>query len=380
MTKIKSFGLICCFILLMFGCTTFNISATDNNVLVDARDALKFETIIKKTKESVILLVASTEKEPNSTNPEANAICSGAVVGEKAHIITNFHCVYNQNYLRAFYWDEDDWNEHEVNVIGLDPLADLALLEVLDRKTQAPSLKFADNVSVGEDVFALGHPMGMTWTVTKGIISSEERYSRHPYIKSLQTDTAINKGNSGGPLLNMKGEIVGINTLIVSRISENAGVALAIRGDIVKDSFETMLEHGKVDRPAIGVMIMPLMAEKQRDAVVKKFPNLKKEDVPNTWGLFVSPYEVDEKNPPQELPEGVKPFDVIMAINGEPINNGVDLADELIKYKIGETITLMVIRNHKFVKVDIPLKVFPVPVEQLYQQKMAIPALPPPPK
>ena len=380
MTKIKSFGLICCFILLTFGCTTFNISATDNNVLVDARDALKFETIIKKTKESVILLIASTEKEPNSTNPEANAICSGAVVGEKAHIITNFHCVYNQKYLRAFYWDEDDWNEHEVNVIGLDPLADLALLEVIGKNTQAPSLKFADNVTVGEDVFALGHPMGMTWTVTKGIISSDERYARHPYVKSVQTDAAINKGNSGGPLLNMKGEIVGINALIVSKISENAGIAMAIRGDIVKDSFETMLEHGKVDRPAIGVMIMPLMTEKQRDAVVKKFPKLKKEDVPNTWGLFVSPYEVDEKNPPQELPEGVKPFDVIMAINGEPINNGIDLADELIKYKIGETITLMVIRNHKFVKVDIPLKVFPVPVEQMYQQKMAIPALPPPPK
>jgi len=376
MTKIKSFGLICYFILLTFGCTTFNISATDNNVLVDARDGLKFESIIKKTKESVILLIASTEKEPKSTNPNANAICSGAIVGEKAHIITNFHCVYKQKYLRAFYWDEDDWNEHEVNVIGLDPLADLALLEVVGKKTQAPSLKFADNVTVGEDVFALGHPMGMTWTVTKGIISSEERYARHPYVKSVQTDAAINKGNSGGPLLNMKGEIVGINALIVSKISENAGIAMAIRGDIVKDSFETMLEHGKVDRPAIGVMIMPLMTKKQVDAVIKKFPKLKRKDIPNTWGLFVSPGEmVDEKNQPLELPKGVKPFDVIMAINGEPINDGVELADELIKYEIGETITLMVIRNHKFVKVDIPLKAFPVPTEQLYPSR--VPILPP---
>ena len=233
MTKIKSLGLICCFLLLTFGCTTFNISATDNNVSVDARDALKFESIIKKTKESVILLVASTEEEPNSANPNANAICSGVVVGEKGHIITNFHCVYKQKYIKAFYWDHENWNEHDVNVIGRDPLADLALLEIIGKKPQAPSLKFAENVKVGEDVFALGHPMGMTWTVTKGIISSEERYSRHPYIKSVQTDAAINKGNSGGPLLNMKGEIVGINALIISRISENAGVAMAIRGDIV---------------------------------------------------------------------------------------------------------------------------------------------------
>ena len=380
MTKIKSIGLICYFsILLTFGCTTFNISATDNNVLVDARDALNFETIIKKTKESVILLVASTEENPSAQTADQNAICSGAVVGEKAHIITNFHCIYKQNYIRAYYWDQNDWKEHKVNVIGLDPLADLAVLEVLDRKTQAPSLKFADNVTIGEDVWALGHPMGMTWTVTKGIISSTERYARHPYIKTLQTDTAINKGNSGGPLLNMKGEIIGINALIISRISENAGVALAVRGDIVKDSFETMLEHGRVDRPAIGVMIMPLMTEKQRDAIIKKFPKLKREDVPNTWGLFVSHDEGDVKNPPQELPKGIKPFDVIMAINGEPINNGIDLADELIKYKIDEIITLMVIRNHKFVKVDIPLKVFPVPVDQMYQPTRK-PFLPAPPK
>ena len=375
MTKIKSFGLICCFLLFTFGCTTFNISATDNNVSVDARDALKFESIIKKTKESVILLISSTEDEPNPANPNANAICSGVIVGEQAHIITNFHCVYKQNYLKAFYWDQENWKEHDVNVIGLDPLADLALLEILGDKSQVPSLKFADNVTIGEDVFALGHPMGMTWTVTKGIISSTERYSRHPYIKSVQTDAAINKGNSGGPLLNMKGEIVGINALIVSRISENAGVAMAIRGDIVKDSLETMLEHGKVDRPAIGVMIMPLMTEKQVDAIIKKHPKLKKEDVPNTWGLFISPNEVDEKNPPQELPKGIKPFDVIMAINGEPINNGIELSDELIKYEIGEIITLMVIRNHKFVKVDVPLKVFPVPVEQLYKSRH--PLIPP---
>tara|TARA_B100000959_G_C14971807_1_gene620023 strand:+ start:507 stop:1640 length:1134 start_codon:yes stop_codon:yes gene_type:complete len=376
MTKIKSLGLICYSILLLFGCTTFNISATDNNVLVDARDELKFESVIERTKESVVLLIASTAKTPSESTADQNSICTGAVVGEMGHIVTNFHCIYEQAYIRVYYWEKNDWKEHKVNIIGVDPLADLALLEVSDRiGYKIPSLKFAEGVKVGEEVFALGHPMGMAWTVTKGIISSTDRHARHSYIKSLQTDAAINKGNSGGPLLNMRGEIVGINSLIVSRVSENAGVGIAVRGDIVKSSVEIMLEHEKVDRPAIGVMIMPLMTEKHRDNVIKAFPTVKKEDIPNTWGLLVSPGKTDI--PLQELPEGLEPFDVIMAINGEPINGGIDLSDELIKYKIGETITLMVIRNHRFMKVDITLKVFPVPVEKMYQRKKPVPITPP---
>ena len=102
-------------------------------------------------------------------------------------------------------------------MVGRDPLADLALLEVIDPPKTVPPLRFAEELPKnGEDVFAMGHPMGMAWTVTKGIISSTDRHARHAFIKALQTDAAINVGNSGGPLLNMKGEIVGINTLIIS--------------------------------------------------------------------------------------------------------------------------------------------------------------------
>ena len=128
----------------------------------------------------------------------------------------------------------------------MDPLADLAILQVLEKEEPIPHLEFAknsDNISSGTDVFALGHPMGMAWTVTKGIVSSTERYARHPFIKAIQTDSAINKGNSGGPLMNMKGEIVGINALIVSKISENAGIGLAIRGDIAKKSGKGLISE-----------------------------------------------------------------------------------------------------------------------------------------
>ena len=360
MKNIKFFSLICFFSIFIFSCATFNISATDNNVSVDARKALNFESVIKKAKKSVVILAVSPDEDP-TINRNQSAMCSGAVIDDIGHVITNFHCVYKQKYIRLFYYDENDWQKYKVNIIGIDPLADLALLEVIGKEDPIPHLKFADDageIEEGTEVFALGHPMGMVWTTTKGIVSSNIRYARHPYIKTLQTDAAINKGNSGGPLLNMRGEIVGINALIISRISENAGVALAIRGDIVKKSFESMMDNGKVDRPAVGVMITGLSTIDDRDKFKKEFPDINPKFIPNTFGLLIRPTE--------DIPEGLKEFDTIIAINDAITNDGLQFSDELSKYKIGDTITLTIIRKRRYMKVDVPLKVFPVPVEKLY--------------
>ena len=369
MLNIKIYGLIC-FSIIIFLCTINNISATENeNVLVEARDELKFESVIERTKKSVVLLSMNPNVDPE-TEPKKSGLCSGVVVDDIGHVLTNFHCVYNQNYIRLYYYDEDDWQNYEVNVIGLDPLADLALLKVIGKEEPIPYLEFAEDagkIKAGTDVFALGHPMGMAWTVTKGIISSTERYSRHPFIKALQTDAAINKGNSGGPLMNMKGEIVGINALIISRNQQNAGVGLAIRGDIVKKSFESMLVTGRVDRPAVGIMIMPLAQSKQRNKIIKEFPKLKPEFIPNTFGVFVRPDE--------SLPKGLKKFDTIIGVNGEMTNDGLQFSDELYKYKIGETITLTIVRKRRYMKVDVPLKVFPVDADAMYSQIQKPPSL-----
>ena len=347
MKNIKYYSLICFFVI--FLCVPFSISAQEN-----------FESVIERVKKSVVLLSTNPNVDPE-TNPKKTGLCTGVVVDDIGHVLTNFHCVHNQNYIRLFYHDTDDWQIYEVNVIGRDPLADLALLKVIGKENPIPYLKFAENIEKtkeGMDVFALGHPMGMVWTVTKGIVSSNERYARHPFIKALQTDTAINKGNSGGPLMNMQGEIVGINALIVSKISENAGIALAIRGDIVKKSLDSMLINGRVDRPAIGVMIMALAQGPQRKKIIKEFPKLKEEYVPNTYGIFVRPAET--------LPKGIKEFDTIIGINDEITNSGVQFSDEIYKYNIGDTVTLTIIRKRRFRKVDVALRLFPVDVEALY--------------
>ena len=368
MKNIKYYSLICFFIL---SCIPFNISATEDNVLVEARDDLKFESVIERTKKSVVILSMNPNVDPE-TDPSQTGLCSGVVIDEVGHILTNFHCVYNQNYLRLYYYDADDWENYEVNVIGLDPLSDLALIEVIGKEEPMPHLEFAEDageIKSGTDVFALGHPMGMAWTVTKGIVSSTERYARHPFIKAIQTDSAINKGNSGGPLLNMRGEIVGINALIISRISENAGVGLAIRGDIAKKSVKSMLSTGRVDRPAVGIMIMPLGQPKQRDKIIKEFPKLKSEFIPNTYGIFVRPDE--------NLPKGMKKYDTIVGVNDEMTNDGLQFSDEISKYNIGDTVTLTIVRKRRYLKVDVPLKVFPVDADAMYSQ-MRKPALPKP--
>ena len=360
MPNIKTYGLIC-FSIIIFLCTTNNISAAENN------DVLKFETVIKNAKQSIVLLSTSPYKDPD-TNLKQSGLCSGVVVNEVGHILTNFHCIYKQKFIRVIYYDKDDWQTYDVEVIGTDPLADLALLKVLGKEEKIPYLKFAPdmkNIPAGTEVFALGHPMGMVWTVTKGIVSSNARFMRHPYIKALQTDAAINKGNSGGPLMNMRGEIVGINAMMMSRTNQSAGVGLAIRGDIVKDSYETMIIHGKVDRPAVGVQVMPVGNKKSKDLILKKFPNIKPEWIPNTYGLFIA----SEK---QDNPKNIKQFDTIVGIGGVLVNTGLQFSDELIKYDVGETIFVMVIRKKVYMTVETTLKVFPVETDKLFINKMPI--------
>ena len=366
MNVIKYFCLICLSIVVT-SCATFNISATDNNVLVDARRALKFETVIKNSKASIVLLATSPFEDP-MVDPAQNAVCSGAIVDEIGHVITNYHCIHGQKSINLYYYDKDIFDEYSVEVVGTDPLADLALLKVNGMTKKLPYLKFAKNIKEikeGSEVFALGHPMGMAWTVTKGIVSSNERYARHPYVHAIQTDAAINKGNSGGPLMNMQGEIVGINALMVSKISESAGIGLAIRGDVVQTSLKSMMETGTVSRPAIGIQIMPLGHPRQRKVVMEKYPKVDPESIPNVSGMIITHKE--------DLPEGLHQFDTIIGIDGELFNDGVSFSNILSKYKVGEEVSLMVVRKRRYLLVKATLKEFPVDVDLLFPPRVPKP-------
>tara|TARA_B100001123_G_scaffold89571_1_gene102977 strand:+ start:502 stop:1518 length:1017 start_codon:yes stop_codon:yes gene_type:complete len=320
--------------------------------------------IIENVKRSVVLLSVNKLKDPPLNTP--NALCSGMSINEKGNILTNFHCVYGQETINLYFWDENDWTEYQVKVIGEDPLADLALLEVIGLSRKVPYLKFAESEDIytGLEIYAFGHPMGMAWSLSKGIISNNDRYARHPYIKSIQVDAAINKGNSGGPLINEKGEIVGVATLMVSRSNSNAGVGLGVRADIAKKSLAEMLLTGKVERPALGVMVISLNGkESQQKEILKKHPSINT-TIPNSYGLLIS----NENEPTNPIPKGLKPWDTIIGINDVFINTDVEFADQLIRYKVGETISVNIIRNKRYMTVgDITLKTFTVPTDKLYK-------------
>ena len=353
MKILKLLGLMC-FSIFIISCAT-----NSNNISVQETYKNDLPSVIERVKKSIVYIMSSRLENPSDDKTQ-NSACTGVIV-ESQHIITNFHCIFKMKYLKVFLWDKEDWQEYDVKVVGEDPLADLALLEVSSKKTQLPHLTFAtEKAKEGDNVIAIGHPLGMAWSITKGIISNTDRYARHPFIKALQTDAAINQGNSGGPLLNIKGEILGINSLLVSKAGQNAGLGIAIRKDIVKDSYGSMLKSGTIERPAIGVMISQLGSESQRNKILKEYPKADQRFVPNTFGLLVSKDDT--------IPENIKLWDTVVAVNGSVINNGLDLADELIKYKIGEKVALTIVRKKRYLNIDVKLKVFEVPVEAMYQQ------------
>jgi serine protease Do len=160
--------------------------------------------------------------------------------------------------------------------------------------------------------------------------------------------------------MNMQGEIVGINALIISRISENAGIGLAIRGDVVESSYKSMLKTGTISRPAVGIQIMLLGLPRQRKLVIKKFPNHNPDHIPNVSGMFVS------GSSGKDLSKGIKIHDTVIGIDGELFNDGIKFSNLLENHKVGDKITLTLIRKGRYVLVDVILKEFPIDLEKMY--------------
>ena len=319
---------------------------------------------VNKVKEATVFILIESANNTSITNPSGRGTCSGFVINEQRYIVTNYHCVHNSTQLMLAFYDRDDWNMYDVKIIGTDPLADVAVIQIPKRKKPLPYLNWStEEPWDGMDVFAVGHPFGMVWTITKGIISNNKRIVRSPYVRYVQTDTAINQGNSGGPLVNTAGNVVGINSLIISpqTVKVHAGVALALRNDDAKEIVDVLIKGEEFVRAIIGVSLVNLNPL-NRDSIVN-LPDVKEAGItiPNTFGCVVAPST--------DIPEGLEKFDTIVGVDGQAINRQEHITDIIRTKNPGDTVDLLIIRDRVYKNVTVTLKKLEITGDQLFNKQ-----------
>jgi serine protease Do len=263
---------------------------------------------------------------------------TGFIIDKNGLILTNNHVIEQTDDIRVRTADDKDY---AAEIVGRDPMTDLALIRIKSDKPFIPLILGDSNrLEVGDWVVAIGNPFGLGNTVTAGIVSAKYRkIGAGAYDNFIQTDTPINLGNSGGPLLNTAGEVIGINTAIFSQNGGSIGIGFAIPINMVKDLLP-QLKKGKVVRGWIGVTIQ------------KVTPELKdKFNLPDEKGALVS--DVTSGSPADE--SGIKRGDVIVAFDGRPIRESRDLPFTVASTPVGKTVFVEVIRNSE--KQSIQLKV-----------------------
>jgi len=273
---------------------------------------------------------------------------SGVVISPDGLAITNYHVIHKAKLLRIFFYDPEDLNYYLADVVGIDPVADLAVIKINVPKEKQPLtyLKIGVEYEIAEEVIAIGHPMGLQWSVTKGIINHLERPGKiTPYVNIIQHSAEINRGNSGGPLLNDNGDIIGINTYILSPRGQWTGVAYAIRGDTILNSVEQIKEFGKVTYSAMKLGVRN-MNEWFINTVIKDNPDRK---VPtNIFGLMVTEVEEDD----YAYKQGLRNFDVIVTIEGNPVNYLGELRVLMRDYEPDQVVKLIIIHEGHFRKLN----------------------------
>jgi serine protease Do len=271
---------------------------------------------------------------PQLPQRRAYAVGSGVVVDKAGYILTNNHVVDKADRIQVKFMGDN--TEYEAKVVGVDSATDLAVIRVEGKSNVVPArIGNSDAVQVGDWAMAIGSPFDYQETVTLGIISAKERDvdPTQQFQHFLQTDAAINPGNSGGPLLNINGEVVGINTAIASRTGGYMGIGFALPMNTAVKVYNEIIKNGKVVRGSIGVKFTSDAA--RAEALLKA--NGAKE------GVFVE--QVAPGGPAEKA--GLKPEDIIVAINGKPIRNGSELIERVTSTPVGSSLTLTVLRDGK---------------------------------
>jgi S1-C subfamily serine protease len=270
---------------------------------------------------------------------------SGFVWNEEGHIITNNHVVQGARTVLVEFFDG---NMLEAEVIGLDPQSDIAVIRVDPAEAQLRPVALGDSdvVRVGQFAIAIGNPFGQSWTMTRGIVSALDRTidssgSIFSIPEVIQTDAAINPGNSGGPLLDNGGQVIGMNTMILSRSGVSSGVGFAVPINIIKMVVPELITNGRYVYPWLGIT-----AGRVLPADVERL------DLPVRQGALIDRVVLD--SPADEA--GLRAGDVIVAADGDPIPSMDDLIAYLVRNtRPGQEVMLQVIRNGREISVPVIL-------------------------
>ena len=274
---------------------------------------------------------------------------SGAIISKEGHVITNYHVIADVNEVLV---TTNDNKQFPARILGASRERDIALLKIEGAKKDFPALAFAnsDAAKVGQIVFAVGNPFGLSGTVTQGIISARDRHLSDSHLDYLQTDTVINPGNSGGPLVNIRGEMIGINVAIY-RGDENVrawqGVGLAVPANDAKSVIEAILAQnkaGKSSTAATGMGYLGLVLSPDVVAIDSGLGT-------SLIGAYVT--ELDPQSP--GAVGGLQPGDVITALNDANLISPRQLLDQIRAFTPGTTIKLTLLRSGQLAQLKVKI-------------------------
>jgi len=266
---------------------------------------------------------------------------SGFIIDPAGYILTNNHVIDGADEIKVKTYSD---KEYDAKVVGTDPKTDLALLKIKLRKgdtLQAATLGDSDALNVGEWVIAIGNPFGLQATVTAGIVSAKWRkIGTSPYEDFIQTDASINPGNSGGPLFNLRGEVVGVNSMIYSPSGGNVGIGFAIPINLASNVVQQLKDSGRVVRGWLGVVVQTVTPDLAQSFGLEE-------------GIGALIADVAPGGPAET--SGIKPGDIIIKFNGKSIREMSDLPMLVAQTPIGTKVTVTVLRDGKTKKITVKI-------------------------
>lgn len=313
-----------------------NMTLKEESAIIDA---------VRKAKPGVVTVVTQLQAQRGrlgSITPSASG--SGVIIDDKGYIITNNHVIDGGKSLTVFF---SDGTKVDATLVGTDPTTDLAVLKVNAKVPAVVQLGDSAALEPGQAAIAIGSPLGdFRGTVTVGVVSAlNRRVGQQQGL--IQTDAAINNGNSGGPLINSLGQVIGINTLVVRSTGEGnvaEGLGFAIPSNLVREVAAQLISKGRVERPFIGITYQEVDPQSVGTC-----------NLNTTQGVVVM--QIEPNSPASKA--GIKECDVITALDSHQIDADHSLQTVLFTYKVGDNITLTIVRDNKPIQIKLTLGLRP---------------------